>query len=93
MGSIVRRFWKGRRVRAIAYLLPVMVIVAYYVVALLGGECSGSLLESNLSCNAGGDVLVILFGGFFLVALPVALLAAVFDLTLFLWKRLRQSRS
>jgi hypothetical protein len=80
----------------VAYLLPVVILVGYFALAALGADCSGSIIDNGdegLDCNLGGEVLVILFASFPLVAVPIAILAALFDLALLLRRRLtRRSR-
>jgi hypothetical protein len=66
------------RVRVAVYLLPVALVVLYLAVDLLGGGCSGDLLDNaEYACDTGGEAMWVIFflGLVFGVVVAATLLA------------------
>jgi hypothetical protein len=52
----------GGRVRVAVYSLPVVLVALYFAVDLLGGACSGDLLDGpDFECNTGGEAMWAIF--------------------------------
>jgi hypothetical protein len=82
----------GTRLRVAVYSLPVVLVALYFAVDLLGGACSGDLLDDpDYGCNTGGDAMWPIF--FLGLISPVVVGAMLlFDLATYVVRRSRRGR-